>query len=275
MTQRILITGANGFIGRHLVSTLAEHDIDLVLMVRTGSESEVSALNQASNVVSSPDIFSEQPQWWAEKLADVDVVIHAAWHTNPVDYMTSSQNHHCEIGTLRMAEGLRMTGVRRFVGIGTCLEYEQTGQRLTTQTRLMPESPYAIAKARTYVQLEKLLMNSHVQFAWCRLFYLYGPGEHESRLVPYLHRELSQGRRVMLKNPHQLLDFLDVRDVARKIAQVALSQDVGSFNVCSGVGRTVGEVSREIAAEYGQAALIDFAEDHHKTGPPIVGEPSV
>lgn len=127
MKQRILITGANGFIGRHLVSTLAGHDVELVLVVRAGSEPAESALDRASKVISSPDIFSEPPQWWAEKLEDVDTVIHTAWYTNPADYMTSNRNQRCEIGTLRLASGLLMTKVRRFVGIGTCLEYEQKG----------------------------------------------------------------------------------------------------------------------------------------------------
>jgi len=272
--QRILITGANGFIGRHLVSTLAGHDVELALVVRAGSEPAESALNRASKVISSPDIFSEQPQWWAEKLEDVDTVIHAAWYTNPADYMTSNQNQRCEIGTLRLASGLLMTKVRRFVGIGTCLEYEQTGQLLTTQSRLLPESPYAAAKAQTYLQLTKLFADSRVQFAWCRLFYLYGQGEHESRLVPYLHRAFSEGRRARLRNPGQVLDFLDVRDAAHKIIDVALSKDVGSFNICSGVGRTVEDLSREIAAEYDRSDLIDFEEEHSNSGSPIVGEPS-
>ena len=276
MTQRVLVTGANGFVGRHVVSALLQRGIDLVLVVRSDREIPDAFINSGSQVVSTSDLFEEDGRWWARTSEGVDTFVHAAWYTNPHDYMTSEQNWHCEAGTVRIAGALGNSWVRRFVGLGTCLEYRQTGAVLTTETELRPVSPYAKAKTQTYQRLLPIFTEANIEFAWCRLFYIYGPGEHESRLVPYLRREIGQGRAAQLQNPMQVLDFLDVRDVAERIVEVALSGETGAFNICSGVGTTVVELSLRIAQEFGRPELVLATNPSSPAaGLPIVGKPSL
>lgn len=73
---------------------------------------------------------------------------------------------------------------RRFVGLGTCAEYDLSAGLITTDTPLSPNTLYAACKASAYQVLRCLLDTEDVSFAWCRLFYLYGEGEDERRLVP-------------------------------------------------------------------------------------------
>lgn len=276
MKRRILITGANGFIGKHLVSKLAQKDFELVLVVRSRDSVRETALPRGARVVTTSDLFAEDDGWWREVGMGVDTVVHAAWYTKHPDYMTSDQNRNCEVGTIKIAEALRNSRVRRFVGLGTCLEYQQTGKLLTTESALRPESPYAKAKSNTFLRLSQIFGEANIEFAWCRLFYIHGPGEHESRLVPFLRRELSRGNMVKLHNPRQVLDFLEVRDVVQKIEQVVLDGSTGALNICSGVATTVSELSVAIAREYGHPELIDTESSAAvEVGPPIVGKPSL
>lgn len=276
MKRRILITGANGFIGKHLVTRLAQLDLELVLVVRSSDGVPESALAKGARVVTTSDLFAQDDGWWREVSKGVDTFVHAAWYTKHPDYMTSDQNRNCEAGTIKIAEALRNSHVRRFVGLGTCLEYHQTGKLLTTDSALHPESPYAMAKFNTFQQLSQILGEAKIEFAWCRLFYIHGPGEHESRLVPFLRRELSRGNLVKLRNPRQVLDFLEVRDVVQKIEQVVLGGSTGALNVCSGVATTVSDLSVAIAKEYGHPELIDAeSSSMGEVGPPIVGQPSL
>jgi len=273
--KMFLVTGAAGFVGRHTVTALARSDVRVTAVVRSGSEVRATNLPGVVRVVSSPDIFAESASWWKRQCADIDAVLHLAWYTKSIDYLDSKQNQHCATGTLHLADGAIAAGVRRFVGIGTCLEYEQTGALLTTSTRLRPVGEYAESKAATFLRLGKLFDQHAVSFGWCRLFYLFGEGEHESRLVPYLHRQLRDGREVRLSNPEQVLDFMDVRDVAERLALIALSEREGAFNVCSGHGTTVRELSLRVAREYGRESLIlNAVKKPESPKPAIVGQPS-
>lgn len=276
MKRRILITGANGFIGKHLVSKLTQKDLELVLVVRSSDEVLESALHGGAHVVTTSDLFAEDESWWRETTRDVDTFVHAAWYTKHPDYMTSDQNQTCENGTIRIAEALRNSRVRRFVGLGTCLEYHQTGELLTTDSELRPESPYATAKSNTFLRLSEIFEEATIEFAWCRLFYIHGPGEHESRLVPILRRELSRGNVVKLQNPRQVLDFLEVHDVIQKLEQVVLGGSTGALNICSGIATTVSELSMAIASDFGHPELIDSESSAKvEVSPPIVGQPSL
>jgi nucleoside-diphosphate-sugar epimerase len=276
VAQRVLVTGANGFVGRHVVSALAESGADLVFVVRAGQELPAAFIESGSRVVSTADVFNEDRRWWTQTIEGVDTFVHTAWYTNPRDYMISEQNRTCEEGTVKIAEMLVNSGIRRFVGLGTCLEYRQTGEVLTTETELRPESPYAKAKHQTYLRLLPTLAKANIEFTWCRLFYMYGPGEHESRLVPYLRREFSQGRVVKLRTPNQVLDFLDVRDVAARIAQVALGRETGALNICSGVGTSVLEMSMKVAREFGRPELVlNESDSQESAGISIIGRPSL
>jgi dTDP-6-deoxy-L-talose 4-dehydrogenase (NAD+) len=103
--------------------------------------------------------------------------------------------------------------------------------------------------------LRFLLSAEGISFAWCRIFYLYGEGEDERRLVPYIRRQLAAGQEVLLRGD-QVRDFLDVKDAARMIADVALGQQQGAMNICSGEAVTVRQLAERIADECGQRELL-------------------
>ena len=79
-------------------------------------------------------------------------------------------------------------------------------------------STAAACKASAFQVLRFFLDAQAMSFAWCRLFYLYGEGENERRLVPYIRGQLEAGQEVLLTRGDQLRDFLDVKDAARMIA---------------------------------------------------------
>ena len=148
--------------------------------------------------------------------------------------------------------------MRRFIGIGTCFEYDITQGMLSVQTPLQPLTPYAGAKVAAFMALSQWLPHQVIEFAWCRLFYLYGEGENARRLVPYLRKQLAAGEPAELTSGNQIRDFLDVREAGRMIVETALSKKLGAVNICSGIPITVRQLAEQIADEYGHRDLLKF-----------------
>src|SRR5262249_10007430 len=144
-------------------------------------------------------------------------------------------NLDCLAGTLQLAKGAVRAGVRRFVGVGTCFEYDLTVGTLPVDTPLRPSTPYAAAKAAAFMALSQWLPQQTVEFAWCRLFYLYGEGEDARRLLPHLRARLAAAEPAELTSGTQVRDYLDVREAGRMIAQAALGVVQGPLNICSGI----------------------------------------
>lgn len=267
----ILLTGATGFVGRQILRALGEHGARVRAVVRQAKT--IASTPALEGVVASPDIFRESATWWADACRGVDTVIHAAWYAEPGHYLQSPKNSECLAGTLTLGQGAIDAGVRRFVGIGTCFEYDLSAGHLAVQTPLRPTTPYAQAKVDAFNALARLLPPHGIAFAWCRLFYLYGEGEDARRLVPYLRARLQAGEPVELSSGAQVRDFLDVCEAGRLIADAALGARQGPINICSGNPITVRALAERIADDYGRRDLLHFGTrpDNLTDAPVVVG----
>ncbi len=275
MNRKILLTGATGFVGRQVLNALLEKECTIRCVVRAESDAKLPGSTKLEPCLATTDLFAEDQSWWRKSLEGIDVVIHMAWYAEPGKYQFSPKNMDCLIGTLRLAQVAALAGVKRFVGIGTCFEYQSSVEPLPADAPLAPCSPYAACKAAAYFAMSQMLPLSGIDFVWCRLFYLYGEGEDARRLVPMLRQSLSEGRPVDLTAGTQVRDFLDVSEAGRQIANVALSDKAGAFNICSGKPVTVRELAESIADEYGRRDLLKFAARKENPVDPahVVGVP--
>ena len=258
MTGLVLLTGATGFVGRQILKALSECDKKVRVVIREGTQSRLANMETIESIVTTADLFGENSGWWANACQGIDTVIHAAWFAEPGQYLQSGKNLDCLTGTLQFAKCAAQSKVRRFIGIGTCFEYDLTQGMLSVQTPLRPLTPYAGAKAAAFMALSQWLPLQVIEFAWCRLFYLYGEGEDKRRLVPYLRVQLNAGEPAELTSGNHIRDFLDVSIAGRMIVETALSEKQGAVNICSGIPITVRQLAEQIADEYGHRDLLKF-----------------
>lgn len=271
MAGVVLVTGGSGFVGRQVLNALAARGCRVRLVVREGGAQPQLARDAIESVVATPDLFAEAAPWWAGACRGVDTVVHVAWYTEPGKYLESPKNLDCLIGTLQLAKGAASAGVRRFVGVGTCFEYDLRAGTLSVDAPLAPLTPYAGAKAAAFLALSHWLPQNGVQFAWARLFYLYGEHEDGRRLVPYLRARLAAGEAAELTSGEQIRDFLDVRAAGQMIAELALGERQGPVNICSGTAISVRQLAERIADEYGRRDLLRFgARPDNAVDPPRV-----
>lgn len=277
MTQRlVLLTGATGFVGTQVLCALAAQDVRVRLVLRGMVAAEWADSPAIESIVTTPDLFAQSSDWWAEVCAGVDTVVHVAWYAEPGVYLQSPKNLDCLAGTLALAQGAARARVRRFCGVGTCFEYELSAGVLSVDTPLRPTTPYAGAKAAAFQALSTWLPAQQVEFVWCRPFYLFGEGEDARRLVPYLRKTLAAGEAALLTSGRQIRDFLDVREAGHRVAQAALGGVQGPVNIASGTPVTVRQLAEQIADEYGRRDLLRFGarEDNLVDPPCVVGIPS-
>ena len=116
----------------------------------------------------------------------------------------------------------------------------------------------------------------NINFAWCRLFHLHGETEHPNRLDHYLKSQFSKGKVAKLTSGDQIRDFMKVEEVAKIIIDVALGEQCGPINVCSGMPISVRDLAHNIASESNAEHLLSFGErDMNYYDPPvIVGKPN-
>ena len=257
MTKTLLLTGATGFVGRHVLQALHTQGHQLRIVARAPHSRSFDWPSE-NEIIFSPDAFAESPDWWTNTAENIDAVLHMAWYAEPGQYLQSPLNLDCLMGTLAMAKGCVEAGVKRFVGVGTCFEYDTSHGYLSTRTPLQPASPYAASKAAAYLFLREYFRQCGVSFAWCRLFYLFGEGEDSRRLVPYVRQQLERGEPVELTSGSQVRDYLDVRDAAYELVKHLLGSREGPINICSAEGKTVRELVEEVADEYGRRDLLRF-----------------
>tara|TARA_B110000208_G_scaffold8099_1_gene10445 strand:- start:293 stop:1135 length:843 start_codon:yes stop_codon:yes gene_type:complete len=277
MMAQVLLTGATGFVGRHLLQRLEAQGHSILLPLRPHWENRISINNNLTQTLETNNLFLESSDWWYDALDGIDTVIHAAWYAEPGLYLTSAKNLDCLAGTLQLAKAVAARNLKRFIGLGSCIEYELTEKTLRLNTPLAPTTPYSAAKVAAFHTLHEWFANKGVSFLWCRLFYLYGKGEHPKRLVPYLHERLKNGKVADLTSGSQIRDFIDVRQAADMIIDGAFSQIEGAANICTGQGQTVRKLAESIADQYGRRDLLNFgARPDNLVDPPcIIGVPTI
>ncbi|MDA7697757.1 NAD(P)-dependent oxidoreductase [Candidatus Pelagibacter sp.] len=268
---RILVTGATGFVGKQVIRALSKTESKITIVARKGKENQFSQFSNIESIISTTDIFAEEIDWWTQKCKNIDIIIHLAWYVEPGLYLNSTKNLDCTLGSLKLAKGAIKAGVKRFLSIGSCLEYDLSAGTLSVDTPLKPTTLYAKMKTELYLKLLHLMSSSNIQFLWCRLFYLYGENEDPRRLSAYLNLKLKKNEIAELSDGNQVRDFLDVVVAGKMIAEVALGKQTGPINICSEIPITVREFAEKIAEKYDKKNLLNFgSRPSNITDPPFV-----
>jgi nucleoside-diphosphate-sugar epimerase len=251
--NRVLVTGANGFIGRHLVDRLVRDGTNVIVLVRPGRIGGDRREGRLEAVTCTD--WTESGLGEAMAGRSFDVVFHlAAYGTNPSD---RDIDQTLRINVMLPALLVRLCKERgaAVVIAGTFSEYRAPEKRIpvTELSPLESSGLYGTSKAAGGLMAAALATNLDVSLRILRFFHVYGPGEASHRLLPSLVGGLLQGRRVPLSVGTQVRDFVYVADVVEALIRAAAQMrtigrsSVDTWNVCTGVGHSVGEFASLVA----------------------------
>ncbi len=263
---RVLVTGASGFIGRRVLAPLVSAGFDVHGTGRTAAAPEGAP---AAVVWHAADVLDAADR--RELVASVRAshLLHLAWYAKPGAYWTARENADWLASTVALVEDFAAAGGRRAALAGTCAEYDwSAAQPLTEDAPIVPATFYGICKDATRRVVEGVAERAAISVAWGRIFFLYGPGEDERRLVASVARALAAGERAATTTGLQRRDFLHVDDVAGAFAALVAGDVVGAVNVGSGQGVAVRAIVERLADAAGRPDLLDVGAIAERSGDP-------
>jgi nucleoside-diphosphate-sugar epimerase len=275
----VLVTGASGFIGSHVVGALLARGRRVRAVVRSTSDRRaLAAATEAAGAgadarleIAACDLWNAIERERRALCDGTDAAVLAAWFAVPGQYLGSPENLRCIDGTVALVRTLGEAGCARVLGVGSCFEYDFTPGTLREEGPLAPGSLYAASKVATRFLGEQVAHASGTRFLWARLFYQYGPFEDARRLVPAVATALLRGEKVDVTEGRQVRDFLHVEDVATALVAALESELTGVVNVGSARPVTVREIVATLESLAERPGLVNFGgRPESPTDPPQV-----
>jgi len=254
MMKKVLLTGANGFIGRHAIPFLVKLGYEVHAVFYPND----SGLNEGKNIfLHRCNLLNMEEQ--KQLLIEVKPthLLHFAWYAVPGKYWTSLENIRWVQTSLELLMNFTSQGGKRAVLAGTCAEYDWNyGYCSEGITPTRPQTLYGTCKNSLQEILSQFSKQTGISSAWGRIFFLYGPYEAKTRLIPSVITSLLQGLPARCTDGNQIRDFLHVEDVASAFVSLLDSNVEGPVNIASGQPVALKTIIYTIADLLGKRYLV-------------------
>lgn len=240
--ERVIITGANGFIGRHLVQEMSRQGVKVTAIVRNKGVLD-GCQDEKVVVVEVTDYAQADLQY-----SSYDAFYHLAWAgvDSKQKNNLSLQLDNISLAISAMQLACRY-GCKKFIGAGSIAEYRLCGHLVTCSERQMPADCYGAVKTASFYMLEVLARQMEMPFIWAVLPSTFGEGSEDNNIIMYAIKELLAGRRPRFGPLTQMWDFLYITDVARALRMLG-ERGIGGkiYGIGSGNYKSLKEYVMEV-----------------------------
>lgn len=266
--MNVLVTGATGFVGRHLVAALLARGCAVRAVARNvETAASMPWINHVEFVAT--DIHAADLDIAA--LTDgIDVLAHLAWPGLP-NYRALFHFEHNLMADYRFIKGAVEAGVAQVLVTGTCFEYGMQSGPLGESVEPQPSNPYGLAKHTLHLFLQNLQQEKPFTLQWARLFYLHGEGQNPNSLLAALDRAIDAGEASFnMSGGEQLRDFLPIASAADYLATIVHQRDFnGVINCASGQPVSVRALVEQRLRERGAALKLNLGHYPYPSHEPM------
>jgi nucleoside-diphosphate-sugar epimerase len=158
------------------------------------------------------------------------------------------------VGSLNLLHACATRLLKRFVWLGTALEYKSQAAPLDETAPLEPLDPYGASKLTAWRSANSFFEREQLPLVTLRLFPVYGPREDAEKLVPFLCKAACKGEALRLERADSVTDYLHVSDAAAAVGHAIEGplKDGEAYNVASERGVTQRELAEKIFACVGK-----------------------
>ncbi|WP_226682721.1 NAD-dependent epimerase/dehydratase family protein [Sutcliffiella horikoshii] len=255
--KKLLITGANGFIGKHILEKLRNKDYE----VHAITSRDISAIPTGDKVIwHNVDLLNSNKMEEIMKNIKPSILLHLAWIVTPENYKESIMNIEWILASMKLLRLFNKYGGKKVVISGTCAEYDtSTFVCIENSTPLKPSTLYAKSKCALRTIAEEYCKKENISLVWGRVFYVYGPEENINRLVPYVTSSLLNNKIANCTHGLQVLDYLYVKDVAEAFIAILENNITGEVNIGSGKPILLKDLIYQIGYQLNKPHLIKLS----------------
>lgn len=267
--KKVVITGATGFIGVHIVKRFLMDGVWVYAVVRPKSPNK-KRLPENSNM-HYIELEMDDIGQLAEKVpVSIDCFIHLAWEGTRAPYRDDKALQKRNVlHAIKAMEAAKQLNVSCFIGCGSQAEYGICSGRVDETYQCKPVTEYGKAKYRACNELKKMAEAWGIRFIWTRIFSVYGRYDYPGTLIMSCLDKMLKNEPVRVTECIQLWDYVYVGDVADAFVKLLESVSAeGIYNVASGSTRLLKEYIEQMKRITGSQSIIEYgALPYGKEGP--------
>ncbi len=244
-TKKVIVMGATGFIGQHLVKDLLDQDYSVTILVRNKAKVSCYRWKREITIIGWD---GEDPEGLNVQGTGYGTFFFVAWDgVAPEDKNNVGlqiQNITYALNAMELAKRL---GCSKFVATGTVAEYVFCENTIDVNEKPAPSDFYGAAKVSVHYMLEVLARQISMDFIWAVLPSTFGPGRKGNNIITYTIRTLLKKQKPRYGDLEQLWDFLYVTEVAKALRLIGEKGKPGKiYGIGSGQYRKLREYVEEI-----------------------------
>lgn len=250
--MKILITGANGYLGSGVIDCLVKDEVQVIATDFSGENVNEKAKFISSNLfeIDDPVVFFDKP----------DVVLHMAWRDG---FVHNSESHISDLPKhVDFIQKMIKGGIRKIAVMGSMHEIGFFEGCITEHTPCWPQSNYGIAKNALRSETQLLAMQNNIMLQWLRGYYIVGNTEHGCSIFSKITTAEKEGKETFPFTMGQnQFDFLDYDLFCEQVA-ATVEQDkiVGIINICSGRPERLCDRVERFIADNGYKIKLNYGE---------------
>lgn len=252
--RRVIVTGANGFIGSSLIKKFIKNNVEVVALDISFANSKLPKNDLIKQIKVGLDD--------AKKLEEVipsneyDAFYHFAWAgvngSSKADPVVQLKNAEITMNCATVANKIKC---KKFLCAGTIAE--RATESLSNLDKTSGGMMYGVAKHATHLMLETYCKNIGLDFVWMQFSNIYGPENKTGNLVSYTIGELNKGNEATFGPALQPYDFIYIDDLIEAVMRLGEKKtNKNCYFIGSGEPRILKDYLLEIGKQYGKEELV-------------------